>query len=162
MIPSWLVIGTVTFIVAMGASILRPKDIKWFRRLRRPHWLTFEPFIPIVWIVIFICGAWSAYIVWENDPGSDRTWLLMGLYLLVEIAIVLYQPLLLWSHNLIAGTLIGGLGAILGIILTLIVLTVSAWAALLLLPYVIWSPIGTYATWAIDRVNQDSLKFKKR
>ena len=153
MIKSWMIIGSVTFIVALGANILRPKDIKWFKRLRRPSWLTFEKLIPIIWTVIFICGGWSAYIVWEKNPGTYQAWFLMGLYLLLEVVIVAYSPVTLWSRNLKIGTFVGGAGSALGLIITLIVLPISAWAAVLLLPYLIWSPIGTYTTWVMYRLN---------
>jgi tryptophan-rich sensory protein len=37
MIPSWVAIGGITFLVAL----------KWAVQLERPHWLTFEPLIPV-------------------------------------------------------------------------------------------------------------------
>ncbi len=149
MIRSWMVIGGVTLLVALGANIITPKDVKWFKRLRRPSWLTFEAAIPIIWTIVFICGAWSAYIVWENT----KNWYLMGFYLLVEIVIIAYNPVMLRTHSLRNGTIIGGTGAILGILLTLTVLPISIWAAALLLPYIIWSPIGTYTTWEMMKLN---------
>lgn len=149
MIRSWMVIGGVTFLVALFANLITPKDIQWFKRLRRPSWLTFEKAIPLIWITVFICGAWSAYIVWENT----RNWLLMGFYVLVEIVTVAYNPGMLRLRSLKVGTILGGIGAILGIILALTVLPISSWAAALLLPYVIWSPIGTYTTWEMMRLN---------
>ena len=149
MIRSWMVIGGVTFLVALFANLITPKDIQWFKRLRRPSWLTFEKAIPLIWITVFICGAWSAYIVWENT----RNWLLMGFYVLVEIVTVAYNPGMLRLRSLKVGTIIGGIGAILGIILALAVLSISGLAAALLLPYVIWSPIGTYTTWEMMRLN---------
>jgi tryptophan-rich sensory protein len=153
MLKSWMVIGVITFVVALGASLLRPQDIKWFKRLRRPSWLTFEGLIPLIWTVIFICGAWSAYLVWERDPGSYNTWLLMAGYLLLEVVIVAYVPLTLWLRNLKLGTYIGGAGFVLGLILTLLARPVSDWAAILLIPYLLWSPIGTYTTWVMARLN---------
>lgn len=153
MIKSWMVIGAVTLLVALGSNLILPKDVKWFKRLLRPRWLTFEFAIPFIWTLIFICGAWSAYIVWESDPGSLKTWLLMGFYLLVEIAIVAYNPVMLRLRSLKAGTIVGATGSVLGAILALTVWPVSGWAALLLLPYVIWSPIGTYTTWEMARLN---------
>ncbi|HEY9882476.1 MAG TPA: TspO/MBR family protein [Thermosynechococcaceae cyanobacterium] len=156
MIKSWMVIGAVTFLVALASNILRPKDVKWFARLRRPRWLTFEPLIPLIWIVILIAGAWSAYIVWERDPGSSKTWSIMIGYLLLELAIVLYSPVTLWLRSLKAGTLVGGVGVIIGLILTLAVWQVSGWAALLLVPYLLWSPIGTYTTWIMGKLNPES------
>jgi tryptophan-rich sensory protein len=154
MIKSWMVIAAVTFVVSLGGALITPNDIKWFKRLQRPRWLNvFVPIIPLIWTVVFICGAWSAYIVWESDPGSTRTWILMGLYLLLEVVTIAYQPLSLRLRSLKVGTIVGGIGATLGIILALVVLSVSIWASVLLLPYVIWSPIGTYATWELMRLN---------
>lgn len=153
MIKSWMVIGAVTLLIMLASSIIRPRDIQWFKRLQRPGWLTFEAAIPIIWTVIFICGAWSAVIVWEQDPGSPRTWLLMGLYLLLEVITVSYTPVMLWRQSLKTGMYIGGVGAILGILLTLVVLPISGWAALLLLPYDLWSPIGTFTTWQMTQLN---------
>ncbi len=149
MIKSWMVIGGVTLLVALAANFITPRDVQWFKRLRRPNWLTFEAAIPIIWTVVFVCGAWSAYIVWENT----RNWLLMGFYLLLEIVTVAYNPGMLRSRSLKVGTIIGGTGAIIGILLTLAVLPISIWAAVLLLPYLIWSPIGTYTTWEMMKLN---------
>ncbi|MBD2311318.1 TspO/MBR family protein [Desertifilum sp. FACHB-1129] len=150
---SWMVIGGVTLLVALASNLFRPKDVKWFRRLQRPDWLTFEWAIPVIWTVVFICGAWSAYIIWENDPGTTRTWLLMGFYLLVEIAIISYTPVMFRTRSLKMGTIIGATGTLLGAILALTVLPISGWAAVLLLPYLIWSPIGTFTTWQMMQLN---------
>jgi len=153
MIKSWMVIGAVTLLVALGANFITPSDRKWFKRLRRPNWLTFEALIPVIWTIVFICGAWSAYIVWENT-GS---WLLMGFYLLVEILIVSYTPVMFRTRSLKIGTIVGGTGAIAGLLLALAVLSVSPWAAALLLPYLIWSPIGTYTTWEMAKLNPNDI-----
>jgi tryptophan-rich sensory protein len=144
-----MVIGVVTLLVALGANLITPSDVQWFKRLRRPRWLTFEPAIPLIWTVVFICGAWSAYIVWE----STRSWLLMGFYLLLEIVTIAYNPAMLRLRSLKMGTIIGGTGAVLGILLALTVLPISGWAAVLLLPYIIWSPVGTYTTWEMIKLN---------
>ncbi|MBD2337197.1 TspO/MBR family protein [Calothrix sp. FACHB-156] len=153
MIKSWMVIGAVAFVVALGANLITPSDRKWFQRLQRPRWLTFEAAIPIIWTVIFICGAWSAYIVWERDPRTNNTWLLMGIYLLLEIVTIAYTPVMFRLRSLKVGTIIGGTGFIIGLLLALAVLTASSWAALLLVPYLLWSPIGTYTTWQMLHLN---------
>jgi len=153
MIKSWMVIGGVAILVALAANFITPSDRKWFKRLQRPKWLTFEAAIPIIWTVIFICGAWSAYIVWEKNPGTNTTWLIMGLYLLLEIVTIAYTPVMLRLRSLQVGTIVGGTGLIISIILTLVVLSISGWAALLLVPYLLWSPIGTYTTWQMVHLN---------
>lgn len=155
MIKSWMIIGGVTLLVALGSSLIRPRDTQWFRRLQRPSWLTFERAIPLIWTVIFICGAWSAYIVWEQQPGTEKTWLLMSLYCLLEIVTIAYTPVMFWMQSLTVGTIIGGTGFVLSIILVLSVWQINSWAGILLLPYIIWSPIGTYTTWEMKRLNPE-------
>lgn len=150
---SWLVIGIVALLIALCGNILRPKDVKWFNRLTRPRWLTFEPLIPLIWTIVLICGAWSAYIVWESAPGTSQIWTLMALYLLLEVLIIAYSPITLFTHNLIAGTVVGAIGFVIGLILAVLVWPISRNAALLLLPYLIWSPIGTYTTWVLHQLN---------
>ena len=153
MIRSWMVIGAVAIAVSFLSALLKPKDIKWFSRLRRPKWLFFEPLIPVIWTVILICGAWSAYLVWEANPGTTQTWWLMAFYLLVELVIIAYSPVTLHLQSLKAGTIVGMVGFVLGLILTFLVQPISNPAALLLVPYLLWSPVGSYTTWAMDRLN---------
>ncbi|MBW4615853.1 MAG: TspO/MBR family protein [Desmonostoc vinosum HA7617-LM4] len=153
MIESWIVIGVITLFIEFGSFLIIPRDVKWFAQLRRPKWLIFEPLIPLIWTVIFICGAVSANIVWQKNPGSLITWLLMGLYLLLEIITVAYIPLMLRFRSLKTGEIIGLTGLILAIVLTICVLPISGLATLLLIPYLAWSPIGTYTTDELKELN---------
>ena len=156
MIESWMIIGGVTFSVAMGTLFFKLRDINWAVKLQRPDWMFFEPAIPLIWTVIFACAAGSATFVWEQEPGSLKTWLLMALYLLLEIVTVAYIPATLRAKSLKVGTILGGAGEILGVVLTLAVLPISQTAALLLLPYVIWGAIGTYTTWEMIDLNPEA------
>jgi len=153
MIKSWMVIGTITFLVAIASFFITPRDVKWFAKLSRPRWLVFEPLIPLIWTTIFICGAISANLVWQQNPGNLITWSLMVCYLILEIITVLYIPLMLRFRSLRAGEILGSLGIILGVLLTLSVLPISKLAALLLVPYLIWSPVGTYTTEEMIQLN---------
>lgn len=154
MIPSWLAIGVVTIIIPPVLNrFLSSRDLRWFKRLRRPDWLTFEEAIPIIWTVIFICGAWSAYNVWEANPGTLNTWLLMGFYAVVELAVSLYTLVMCKTRSLKVGTIIGGTGFFLGAILAVIVISVSNTAFWLLVPYLLWSPVGTFVTWQMMQLN---------
>jgi translocator protein len=155
MIKSWMVIAGITLIVALCANFITPDDIKWFKRLQRPPWLTFEGLIPGIWTVVFICGVWSAYIVWENNPGSTTTWLLMGIYLLLEIVTIAYTPVMFRLRSLKVGTIIGGTGFVVALLLAFPIFLVSVSAMLLILPYLLWSPIGTYTTWEMAKLNPE-------
>ncbi|MGC1306353.1 MAG: tryptophan-rich sensory protein [Phormidesmis sp.] len=149
MLKSWMVVGIVTLAIALLANVIRPKDVKWFRRLQRPNWLTFEKLIPVIWTTVFICGGWSAYIVWEQT----QSWGWMVAYMLLELVTVAFTPVLFWTHSLKAATFIGGLGFVICALLAIGVAGISIWAAVLLIPYFLWSPIGTATTWQMDKLN---------
>jgi translocator protein len=154
MLPSWLIIGIIATLIAVVALKLNTADgIRWFNRQRRPSWLTFERAIPFIWTTIFICGAWSAYIAWEAEPRSTRTWFLMLLYALTEIVIMAYNPAMAWIKSLKLGVWVGGLGFVFGLVLATLVYESSIWATVLLVPYLLWSPIGTYVTWVMAEIN---------
>jgi tryptophan-rich sensory protein len=157
MSKSMMIIGGVTLLVALGSLLFRPRDTQWVKNLTRPSWLVFEPLIPFIWTIVFASGALSATLIWEQDPGSLKTWLLMALYLLLEIVTVAYIPTTLRLRSLTVGTILGGAGVILGVLLALVVLPISGLAALLLLPYVLWSPVGTYTTWEMIQLNPESI-----
>jgi translocator protein len=149
-----MVIGGITLLLGFaGGSLTPPGGAKWFKRLKRPRWLTFEFLIPVIWTIVFICGAWSAYIIWEQDPGSAKTWWLMGSYTLLELVTLAYSPVMLFKRSLKLGTMVGATGFIVAAVLAIAVLQISGWAAVLLLPYLLWSPIGTYTTWQMAHLN---------
>ena len=156
MMQSWMIIGGVTFAVAFGTLFFKLRDINWAVKLQRPDWMFFEPAIPLIWTVIFAMGAGSASVMWERDPGSLTTWLLMAWYLLLEVVTVAYIPATLRAKSLRVGTILGGVGEILGVVLLLAVLPISQTAALLLLPYAIWGAIGTYTTWEMIQLNPEA------
>lgn len=149
MLKSWMVVGGVTLAIAMLSNIIRPSDVKWFRRLKRPDWLTFEKLIPVIWTVVFICGGWSAYITWE----LTQSWGWMAAYIVLELVTIAFTPVLFWSHSLKLASVIGGTGFVIGLLLAVGVVRISIWAAVLLLPYLLWSPIGTFTTWKMDQLN---------
>jgi translocator protein len=156
MIKSWMVIGGVTLLATfLIAPFMTRQGIQWFKRLRRPKWLVFEPAIPVIWTAIFVCGAWSATLVWNAIAPTDptRAWLYMGGYLLLELVTLAYSPVMMNLQSLRVGTAIGATGGLIGALLAVVVWQVSQTAGWLLVPYLLWSPIGTYTTWAMAHLN---------
>ncbi|MEA5451751.1 tryptophan-rich sensory protein [Leptolyngbya sp. CCNP1308] len=149
MFPAWLVIAVVGVAIASASSLLSSRDIKWFKRQRRPDWLTFEFAIPVVWTVVFICGGWSAYIVWRQT----QSWWFMAGYILLELLIVSYTPVMCKLQNLRVGTAIGAAGFVFGLLLAWQVAQIDTTAFFLLLPYLLWSPVGTLITWQMEQLN---------
>ena len=140
-----VVIGTLVVVIMPSQD-----DFAWFLRLRRPGWLTFEGLIPVIWLLIYACFYASALLVWNRTASL---WL-MGSYLLLLLLVQSYTWLICRTRRLATGTGVGLAGWLWGVALTVMVLPVTQPAALLLLPYLLWSPVGTLVTWQMQRLNR--------
>lgn len=138
-------------IVAVGAGLNPSREqFAWFLRLRRPAWLGFEGLIPLIWLAIYICFYASAMLAWM----ASSSWALMGGYLGLLLLVQSYTWLICRTRSLAKGTAIGLAGWLWGGTLTVLVLGPSPVAALLLVPYLLWSPVGTFVTWQMQRLNR--------
>jgi tryptophan-rich sensory protein len=151
--PTWLVLGAITFLIGFAINRLNAEEVRWFNQLRRPQWLTFERIIPLVWIFIFTCLVASASLIWDLAPFTIRSWLLILSYLLLELVILSYTAIMCRIRSLKAGTIIGFASFILGLILAIIVFPIKPGAGILILPLIFWSPVGTYVTWVMIKLN---------
>ncbi len=158
MIPSWLIIGLTAVVIAIVFNRLFPSDIKWFNRQKRPKWLTFEGLIPLIWTVIFICGAWSAYAIWESEASHGLRIILAMSYGILEILILAYTPVMTRMKSLVVGTVVGLAGWLWGLGLTIAVAPVSLTAMVLLIPFLVWSAIGAFITWEMAKLNRFNIR----
>jgi len=129
----------------------------WFQNLKRPSWLTFEPLIPFIWLFIWVCATVSAILVWEklvrSQRGTGPAWLFMGLYVAIALLTSAYSPVVAGLHSLPGGLIVGGTATLLVYILAVLAWSVTSKAAALLLPYMLWGPVGTYLTWILIQLN---------
>jgi benzodiazapine receptor len=143
----WILIAMVVVAVGLNPS---KAEFGWFLRLRRPRWLVFEGWIPLIWLVIYACFYGSALLSWNAAAG----WNLVIGYLVLLVLVQSYTLVICRSRSLGRGTLIGFAGWVWGIALTVVVAQHSLAAWLLLLPYLIWSPVGTFVTWQMQKLNR--------
>jgi tryptophan-rich sensory protein len=144
-----LLILVVMAVITVGLNPRRD-EFRWFLQLRRPGWLTFERWIPLIWLVIYACFYASALISWN---ASFRWDLLVG-YLLLLVLVQSYTLVICRTRRLRNGTAIGFIGWVWGLALAIAVAPVSTASWWLLLPYLLWSPVGTLVTWQMQRINR--------
>jgi len=147
--PAWLVIAAVILLVAIGLNPSR-EDWAWFMRLQRPRWLSFERWIPLIWTSIYACFYAAALLTWQ----AGGRWLPMAGFLVLLVLVQSYTLVICRTRRLASGTAIGFAGWRLGVALAAVVAPLSGRAALLLLPYLLWSPVGTFVTWRMERLNR--------
>jgi tryptophan-rich sensory protein len=147
--PAWLVIAAVILLVAIGLNPSR-EDWAWFLRLQRPRWLSFERWIPLIWTSIYACFYAAALLSWQ----AGGRWLPMAGFLVLLVLVQSYTLVICRTRRLASGTAIGFAGWLWGVALAAVVAPLSGRAALLLLPYLLWSPVGTFVTWRMERLNR--------
>jgi benzodiazapine receptor len=141
----------ILVVMVAVAALLNPsrEQFAWFIRLRRPAWLTFEGLIPLIWLTIYACFYASALLSW-NASWSGA---LMAGYLVLLLLVQSYTLVICRTRRLASGTVIGFAGWVWGVALTIAVAAGSAAAVWLLVPYLLWSPVGTLVTWQMQRLN---------
>jgi tryptophan-rich sensory protein len=136
---------------AVGVSLNPSRDqFSWFLRLRRPAWLSFERWIPLIWLVIYACFYASALLAWN----VSWSWWLMAAYLVLLLLVQSYTWLICRTRRLANGTLVGLAGWLWGVALAVLLAEQTLAAVALLLPYLLWSPLGTLVTWQMQRLNR--------
>ena len=147
--PAWL-----TILLVMGAVVvlLNPgrEEFLWFLRLQRPAWLSIERFIPLIWLVIYACFYASALLAWQAGGG----WPVMAGYLGLLVLVQSYTWVICRSRRLRNGTVVGFAGWVWGAALAVVVAPLSAIALGLLVPFLLWSPVGTFVTWKMEKLNR--------
>ena len=108
--PAWLAIAAVMVLVAV---LLNPgrDDFAWFLKLQRPRWLTFERWIPLIWMAIYGCFYASALLTWQ----AGGRWLPMLGYLGLQVLVQSYTLLICRTRRLQSGTAVGFAGWVWGV-----------------------------------------------
>ena len=143
---------SILIVMVVVTVTLNPgrEQFAWFMRLRRPAWLRFERLIPLIWISIYACFYLSALLSWN----ASRSLGLMAGYLALLLLVQSYTWVICRSRRLAYGTALGFSGWLWGMALAVWVLSRTGAAAALLIPYLLWSPVGTLVTWQMQRLNR--------
>lgn len=145
-------IVAVTVGVAAAGSAAGDFDSRWYRRLRKPGWQPGGATIGTVWSVLYVLTGASAYIL-ARGPRRRRG-LLGGLFVIQYVLNAAFTPLLTRRRDLTLATADSA-----ALLVTVSALTVAAWpvrraAAVMLLPYVVWTAFATYLSATLVRLNR--------
>ncbi len=146
--PPWLLMLIVMVAVILGINPTR-KDFAWFQQLRRPPWLPFPSWIPLIRLSIYLCLYISALLTWHARRDGSLIGAYLGLLVLVEG----YTWLMCRSRQLATGTLLCLVGWGFALLLAFHLFSVSELAVVFLLPYLVSAPIEALVTWQMRGLN---------
>jgi len=148
LVPAWLTIFVLMLMVIISINP-SAEDFTWFRSLRRPAWMGFHIWLPMVWLLIYGGVYLGAVRAWEDSGSLLVVACFLALVALVEIA----TWFLCRSHRVGAGAL--ALLAVwgFGVLLCLALWWVSPAALPWLLPFLLWTPFESLLIWKIREIN---------
>lgn len=149
--PPWFII---LVLMEMAIVLINPtrKDFVWYQSLRRPKWLRFHVWVPMIWLGIYITFYCSALVAWHER----RSWPLVGIYILLLILLEGYSWIVCRTRRLGTGTVLALFCWLFALILALMLMPQSSAASLLLLPLLIWTPFEAVSLWQMRRLNKPS------
>ena len=151
MTPIYIAAG-VAILLGVGGGLLTPID-GWYGALRKPSWQPPNWAFGPAWTLILGLAAWSAVVAWNAAVGAEQHRDVIILFAVNAICHFLWSPLFfklrrpdwalievvfLWSS---LAALVLGLWPI------------SHFAALLIVPYLLWVSFAAFLNWTIVRLN---------
>lgn len=134
--PPWLLI---LITVAVITLVVNPteRDFVWYRSLRRPEWISRQPWLALAWPLISVGFYGSALAFWQ----TAASWGWVAAYAVLLVLLRSPRWLSCRLHNLSAGLPLRLLSWTLTLVLALVVGPASPLASVLLLPVLVWTPV---------------------
>lgn len=141
-----------TILTAVGGSMTGDFRSPWYRALRKPPWQPQGRVIGAVWTMLYTLISVSGSLLWRDrdDPRVRQVAPLFGAQYLLNAA---FTPLFTKAHSLTLATADSAL-----LHLTVLTLVARLWrasrlAAVLLVPYALWTGFATFLIWRVRQLN---------
>jgi tryptophan-rich sensory protein len=151
---SFIFIPLAVFAVAILGNWFTRGGMDWYQAINLPSFTPPGYVIGAVWTIIFILTAISAIIFWGKAPRDGRFWWVSGFFILNGLLNIFWSYLFFNRHWLGAAVWEAGILDLSVVILIILIWPVSRTAAVLLLPYTLWTTFATYLTYVIWSLNR--------
>lgn len=137
-----IVTAVIVFLVIYAlfslAGILFPVDREWYESLNKPDWTPSGRLIGTVWSVLFAFISLAAalvYAAYDMRKAAAPFWIMLIINYVFNQAFSYFQ----FTQNLLAAAVDSFFVAITALSLTFITRRIHKTAAILFIPYVLWS-----------------------
>ncbi|MCY7837820.1 TspO/MBR family protein [Bacillus haynesii] len=148
-----VIVFIATYALFSLAGVLFPVDREWYEPLNKPDWTPSGRLIGTVWSVLFAFISLSAalvYATYDLRKTAAPFWITLIINYLFNQAFSYFQ---FTQKNLLAAAVDSFLVAITALVLAFNARRIHKTAAILLIPYVLWSFFATYLAFAIYGMN---------
>ncbi|MCY7752893.1 tryptophan-rich sensory protein [Bacillus haynesii] len=148
-----VIVFLVTYALFSLAGVLFPVDREWYESLNKPDWTPSGRLIGTIWSVLFAFISLSAalvYATYDLRKAAAPFWITLIINYLFNQAFSYFQ---FTQKNLLAAAVDSFFVAITALSLTFIAWRIHKTAAILFIPYVLWSFFATYLAFTIYGMN---------
>ncbi len=150
---NYLIIPIISFSILYISKLIASTGFSWYRTITIPWFTPPDWIFSIVWNFLFSLGTVSVIIVWNIAPRNPLFWTIITLFCIQAILNITWSYLFFYKNNIGLALLddiilMGITGAII-----ILIGRVSAYASLLLLPYLSWLSFATvlnYYLWILN------------
>jgi benzodiazapine receptor len=122
---------------ALGAKVKTPEIPTWYASLTKPPWTPPRKAFPIVWPVLYLLMAVSAWLLWLAPPSPAKSAALIG-FAAQLLLNAIWSPVFFGRHNLLGGLVIISL-LLVTLTFTIVMSFQVDWRpGALLVPYIVW------------------------
>lgn len=134
----------------IGAVATQTSVNTWYPTLTKPWFTPPNWLFPVAWTILYVLMGVAAYLVWRERPGVQAALIAFAVQLALNAA---------WSVVFFGQRSIGGGLVVIGLLLAALIVTTwlfyghARWAAILMVPYLLWVIYATALNIAIWRMN---------
>ncbi|MBM3543557.1 MAG: tryptophan-rich sensory protein [Alphaproteobacteria bacterium] len=136
----------------LGGMLTRP-NLDWYATLNKPGFEPSNIVFTIVWPILYVMMAVSAWIAWRA-PGKDEDRKLAFIWFFIQLAIGVVWSYAFFSLHSPGFGVIVMMALLIAIVITIVLFDrLSRTAALLLVPYALWVCYATglnFAFWLLN------------
>lgn len=120
----------------LGTFFMTNTSMSWYFSLQKPTWIVPNLLFPIVWTILYILMAFSAWLIWRaKKPGYHTAIAFWSIQLLLND---LWTPIFFGLQNILYGLIIIDLLWITIMVTMILFYKHSKFAAFLMLLYLLW------------------------
>ncbi|MCX5922873.1 MAG: tryptophan-rich sensory protein [Candidatus Dependentiae bacterium] len=150
---NYLVFSTITLTVAYIGKLLTANNMAWYKTLTLPAITPPSWLFGVVWPILYILTTIAALLVWNRHKHDKRFVMIMTLFAL-NAGLNLAWTYLFFKNHLITEALLDAIA----LEVTIVSLIALLWtnmrtAALLLVPYAVWTLFAIVLNYQIWQLN---------
>ncbi|OPY53434.1 MAG: TspO/MBR family protein [Methanosaeta sp. PtaU1.Bin112] len=137
----------------IGSQFTARTVTTWYPTLEKPWFTPPGSVISVIWIILFALMGLSLFLVWQERMSSKASRIALGVFALQLVVNVLWSYAFFGLQSPLAALAVIALLWLLILQCIIRFWHISKYAAVLLIPYILWVSFAAYLNYSLWRLN---------